>query len=65
MMEPLDNREPNVPKAEPCGLLSSNNDVMHGSALGFNDQEPPIEVLIDQFAELLVEAYFYEKRKTR
>ncbi|MEO6333071.1 MAG: hypothetical protein ABIO57_02805 [Candidatus Paceibacterota bacterium] len=55
----------NVPKAEPRGLLCSNNDVMRGSALGLTGQEPPIEILLDQLAEILVEAYFYEKRNNK
>jgi len=64
-MEPLDNgQENNVPKAEPCSLLSSNNDVTHGSAFGFS-QEPPVEILLDQLAAILVEAYFYEKRNNK
>jgi hypothetical protein len=63
-MESLDNRQPNVPKAEQSCLLSSNNGVSDCSALGFEYQEPPIEVLLDQLAEILVEAYFYEKRNT-
>jgi hypothetical protein len=64
-MEPLHNRsEDNVPKAEPCGLLCSNKDVMHGSAFGFN-QEPPLEILLDQLAEIITEAYFKEKRDNK
>jgi hypothetical protein len=64
-MEPLHTRqEHNVPKAEPCSLLCSNNDVMHGSAFGFY-QEPPIEILLDQLAAILTEAYFNDKRSTK
>ena len=65
MMQPLHNRPNNVPKAEQSCLLCSNNGVSDCSALGFTDREPPIEVLLDQLAEILVEAYFYEKRNDR
>jgi hypothetical protein len=65
MMEPLDNGlKDNIPKAEPCSLLSSNTDVIHGSAFGFN-QEPPIEALLDELAAIIVEAYFYDKRHNK
>ena len=62
-MEPLHNKQSNnvVPKAEPCSLLCSNNDVTHGSAFGFH-QEPPTEILLDQLAAILVEAYFISNR---
>jgi len=65
MMEPLDNRQNNVPKAEQSCLLSSNNGVSDCSALGVSEQGPPIEILLDQLAEILVEAYFYEIRNTK
>ena len=61
MIEPLDNRDTNLPEAEQSSLLSSNMEVMDCSALGFN-QEPPVEVLLEQLAELIVEAYFYEQQ---
>jgi len=51
----------NVPKAEPRSLLPCSTDVMRGSAFGLS-QEPPVEILLDQFAEILVAAYFHEKR---
>ena len=62
-MPMLHNGQNNTPKAEQSSPLCSNDDVGDCSALG--TKEPPIEVLIDQFAEILVKAYFYEKRKTR
>jgi hypothetical protein len=37
---------------------------MHGSAFGFY-QEPPIEILLDQLAAILTEAYFNDKRSTK
>jgi len=64
-MELLDNGQTNTPKAEQSYLLSSNNGVGDCSALGFTEKEPSIELLIDQFAEILVEAYFYEKRHSK
>jgi hypothetical protein len=64
-MKKLDNESNNVPGAEPRGSLSSNDDVMRGSALGFGNAEPPVEILLDQLAEILVEAYFYEKRNSK
>jgi hypothetical protein len=41
IVEPQDNRQSNnvVPKAEPCSLLSCNNDVTHGSAFGVQDYQ--------------------------
>lgn len=64
-MKSLHNKLDNVPKAEPRGLLCSNNDVNRGSALGLSDNEPPLEVLLDRLAEILVEAYLYEKRHNK
>jgi len=64
MIEPLDNRDTNLPKAEQSTLLSSNMEVMDCSALGFTEHEPPVEDLLDQLAELIVEVYFYEKQHT-
>jgi len=61
-METLHNRQANTPKAEQSSLLCSNSGVSDCSALGLTGKEPPIEVLLDQLAEILVEAYFYEKR---
>lgn len=66
MIDPLDNRqENNVPKAEPCCLLSSNTDVVHGSAFGFEGQEPQTQILLEQLAELIVEAFFNEQHDNK
>lgn len=66
MMKPLDNGlKDNVPKAEPCSLLSSNTDVIHGSAFGFPENEPPVEKLLEDFAEMVVTAFFYERRNRK
>lgn len=64
MIEPQGKRIENVPIAEPRSLLPCSTDVLRGSALGFTEHEPPVEVLLDQLAELIVEAYFYEKQHT-
>ena len=50
----------NVPKAEPRSFLPCSNDVNFGSALGFED-EASTELLINELAEMIVEAYFYQK----
>ncbi len=64
-MESLHNElKNNVPKAEPCSLLCSNTDVMHGSAFGLIDKEPPIESLLEQLAEIIIEVYFYDRNNT-
>lgn len=63
-MKPLDNKLNNAPKAEPRGLLSSNNDVNRGSALGFGGQEPQTQILIEQLAELIVQVYLYDRDNT-
>lgn len=64
-MEPLHNRQINVPEAEQSSLLCSNIDVGDCSASGFIDsKEPPVEVLVDQLAELIVKIYFHGKRNT-
>lgn len=61
-MKPLHNKLNNVPKAEPRGLLCSNNDVNRGSALGFNDKEPTVEALINALSEIILDAYVFSKR---
>jgi len=65
MMEPLGRRISNVSKAEPRSLLPSSIDVARGSALDLVDNEPPVDVLLDRLAEILVEAYIHEKRNSR
>lgn len=66
MMESQGKRKSDVPKAEPSGLLPCSTDVTDGSALGFiDDEEPSVGVLLDQLAEILVAAYFHEKRNKR
>jgi hypothetical protein len=64
-MEPQGKRLNNVPKAESRSLLPCSTDVMRGSALGFPGQEPPVDVLLDQLAELIVAVYFYEKQQEK
>jgi len=61
IMESLDNRQPNTPKAEQSNLLSSNSGVSDCSALGFNNAEPSTQILVETLAELIVEAYFHER----
>jgi hypothetical protein len=63
MMESQGKRIENVPIAEPRSLLPCSTDVLRGSALGFAGQEP-VEELLDQLAELIVQVYFYEKQHT-
>jgi hypothetical protein len=65
MMEPLGKRISNVSKAEPRSLLPSSTDVTRGSALDLVDNEPPVDVLLDRLAEILVEAYIHERRNSR
>ena len=65
MIEPQGKREINVPKAESRSLLPCSIDVMRDSALGLINEDPSIEVLLDQLAEILVEAYFYEERNNK
>jgi hypothetical protein len=63
MMKKLHNKSIiNVPKAEPRGLLCSNNDVNRGSALGFSDKEPTVEMLINALSEIIIDAYVFSKR---
>ncbi len=51
-------RQSNVPKAEPRSLLPCSNDVTRGSALDYTNQEPPVEVLLETLAEIVVETFF-------
>jgi len=51
----------NVPEAELRSLLPCSTDVMRGSALGFEAQEPHTQILIEQLAELIVQVYLHEK----
>ena len=37
-------------------------EMLHNGQRDIPEAEPPIEVLVDRFAEILVEAYFHEKR---
>jgi hypothetical protein len=64
-MKTLGKRISNISKAEPRSLLPSSTDVTRGSALDLTAKEPPIEVLLDRLAEILVEAYLYEKRNSK
>ena len=64
-MKTLGKRISNVPKAESRSLLPSSTDVTRDSALDLTANEPPIDVLLDRLAEILVEAYLYEKRHTK
>jgi len=52
----------NVPKAEPRSFLPCSNDVNRGSALGFKDKEPTVEMLINALSEIIVDAYVFSKR---
>ena len=60
IINPQHNRQNNVPKAEPRSLLCCNTDVNRGSALGSED-EASTELLINELANMIVEAYFYHK----
>lgn len=64
-MEPQGKKQINVPKAEPRVFLPCSNDVNRGSALGSTEEEPPVEVLIDRLAQLIVEVYFYDHNNKR
>jgi len=64
-MKMLGKRINNVPKAEPRSLLPSSTDVTRGSALDLTANEPLIDVLLDRLAEILVEAYLYDKRHNK
>ena len=59
-MKTLGKKESNVSKAEPRSLLPSGTDVARGSALEC-ENEPASELLINELAQLIVEAYFYHK----
>ena len=59
-----DNRQINVPKAEPRSFLPSSEDVNRGSALGF-DTEISNEVLMNELAEMIVVAYFHYKNNEK
>lgn len=48
------------PNEEQRALLPSSREQNRCSSLGFS--EPPVDVLLDQLAEILVEAYFYHKK---
>jgi hypothetical protein len=63
IINPQGKRISNVPKVEPRSLLPCSTDVTRGSTLGFYDEEPPTEILIETLAELIVEAFFYERNK--
>jgi hypothetical protein len=62
MMTSQGKKRINVPKAEPLSFLPCSNDVNRGSALGFNNQEPHTQVLLETLAELIVEVYFYDQQ---
>lgn len=55
----------NVLKVEPRSLLPCSTDVMRGSALGLGNREILTEVLIAQLAELIVQAYFYDRNNNQ
>ena len=62
-MIPQGKKQINVPKAEPRSFLPCSNDVNRGSALGFSNNEPTTEALLDTLAEIIVEAFFHEINK--
>ena len=61
-MKKLGKGQNNVPKAEPRSLLPSSKDVMRGSALGFIEKEPSIEMLIAALSEIIIDAYVFSKQ---
>lgn len=61
-MKKLGKRISNVSKAESRSLLPSSTDVTRGSALGFTDNEPSVEKLIDALSEMIIDAYVFSKR---
>lgn len=46
------------PNEEQRALLPSSRDTSRCSSLGFSNQEPPTQILLETLAELIVEAYF-------
>lgn len=64
-MKPQGKRLNNVPKAEPRSLLPCSTDVIRGSALGFKGQEPHMQALLEQLAELIVQVYLYDRNDTK
>jgi hypothetical protein len=50
------------PNEEQRALLPSSRDTSRCSSLGFGNQEPPIQILIETLAELIVEAYFNQNK---
>jgi hypothetical protein len=68
MINPLDKEEQIhtvVPNMEQRASLSSNKDVILCSILGSENAELSNEILLAQLAELIVEAYFYDKKQSK
>ena len=63
-MKKLGKRISDVSKAEPRSLLPSSTDVTRGSALGFKD-EAPIELLIDELANIIVKVYLSQENNDK
>jgi hypothetical protein len=64
IINPRGNKLDNVPKAEPRSFLPRGKNVSRGSVLGF-DGEISHEVLINELAEMIVEAYFHYKNNEK
>ena len=63
-MKKLGKRISDVSKAEPRSLLPSSTDVTRGSALGFKD-EAPIELLIEELANIIVKVYLSQENNDK
>ncbi|HTE01648.1 MAG TPA: hypothetical protein VK668_20310 [Mucilaginibacter sp.] len=54
-----------IPNEEQRALLPSNRDTSRCSSLGFGNQEPAAEILVEILSELIVEVFFYESNQNR
>ena len=63
-MKKIGKRISDVSKAEPRSLLPSSTDVTRGSALGFKD-EAPIELLIEELANIIVKVYLSQENNDK
>ena len=60
-MKPQGKKLKNVPKAESRSFLPCSEDVIRGSALGFEGSNTPTPILLETLAKLIVEVYFYDR----
>jgi hypothetical protein len=52
------------PNEEQRALLPSSRDTSRCSSLGFNNQEPHTNILLETLAEIIVEVYFHEQNNS-